>query len=425
MKSGIVRGPTAPIVEQMNKLSISDIELGGRRVFMRVDFNVPIQDGTITDDTRIQASLPSIRYAIEHGGRLILASHLGRPKGKPDPQYSLQPVSKRLGELLGQPVGFAPDCAGTAVEAMTRALHDGEVMLLENLRFHAEEELNDPAFSKQLAALCDVYVNDAFGTAHRAHASTVGIAANVHPAVAGFLMQKELECLGHAITKAEKPYVAIVGGSKVSDKIELIENFLGLANQILIGGAMAYTFLRAKGIATGKSLVEADKIDLARDLMSRAAAKGVSLELPVDHVIASSLKSTESSIVAIDKTPEDQMGLDIGPETSSRYAGILAAAKTIVWNGPMGVFENPLFAKGTFAIARAVAESKAFSIVGGGDSASAVAQSGMESKITHISTGGGASLEFLSGQKLPGVEALTEQTEKKEKKEKTDKRQAQ
>jgi phosphoglycerate kinase len=395
----------------MNKLSISDLDLAGQRVFMRVDFNVPIRNGAITDDARIQASLPSIRYVMEHGGRLILASHLGRPKGKPDPQYSLQPVAKRLQELLGRPVKFASDCVGAAVEASSRELRDGEVLLIENLRFHAEEEKNDPGFSRQLAALCDVYINDAFGTAHRAHASTAGITAYVHPAAAGFLMQKELECLGHAIAGAEKPYVSIVGGSKVSDKIELIENFLGLANQILIGGAMAYTFLRAKGMETGKSLVEEDKQDLARDLMARAAEKGVSLELPVDHVVAASLNSTESSIVRVNQTPPDQMGLDIGPETVAHYSGIIRAAKTIVWNGPMGVFENPQFSKGTFAIARAVAESSAFSIIGGGDSAAAVAQSGMEAKITHISTGGGASLEFLSGQKLPGVEALTDKGE--------------
>src|SRR5262245_53585352 len=392
----------------MNKLSISDIDLAGRRVLMRVDFNVPLRDGAITDDTRIEASLPSIRYIIEKRGRLILASHLGRPKGKPDPQFSLMPVCKRLSELIGKPVAFASDCVGSEAESMSRALKDGEVLLLENLRFHAEEEKNDPGFSKQLAALCDVYVNDAFGTAHRAHASTAGITQFVKPAAAGFLMQKELECLGHALTNAEKPYVAIVGGSKVSDKIELIENFLGLATQILIGGAMAYTFLRSKGIETGKSLVELDKIDLARDLLARAAERKVSIELPVDHVIADSLKSSESRIVPVDKTPADQMGLDIGPETVIRYGRIISGAKTIVWNGPMGVFENPNFSKGTFAIAKAVADSKAFSIVGGGDSAAAVAQSGMESKITHIPTGGGASLEFLSGQKLPGVEALTD-----------------
>ena len=392
----------------MSKLTLNDIDVAHRRVLMRVDFNVPLRASVITDDTRITAALPSIRYVMDHGGRLILASHLGRPKGKPEAQYSLLPVATHLSDLLGRQVLFAADCVGRETESMTKALKDGEVLLLENLRFHAGEEKNDPGFAKQLAALCDVYVNDAFGAAHRAHASTAGIASFVQPAVSGFLMQKELEALGHALTKAEKPYVAIVGGAKVSDKIELIESFLNLATQILIGGAMAYTFLRAKKIPTGKSLVEADKIDLAANLLSRAAGKGVALELPVDHVVASGLDAKESQTVAIDRTPEDLMGLDIGPETVKRYSAILAQARTIVWNGPMGVFENPTFAAGTFGIARAVAESKAFSIVGGGDSAAAVAQSGMESKITHISTGGGASLEFLSGQKLPGVEAMTE-----------------
>jgi phosphoglycerate kinase len=392
----------------VGKLSLSDIDAAHRRVFMRVDFNVPLRDGVITDDTRIEASLPSIRYVLDHDGRLILASHLGRPKGKPEAKYSLRPVANRLAELLGRSVQFAGDCIGAEAEGLSNNLKDGEVLLLENLRFHEEEEKNDPGFAKQLAGLCDIYVNDAFGAAHRAHASTAGIASFVQPAVSGFLMQKELEALGHALTKAEKPYVAIVGGAKVSDKIELIESFLNLATHILIGGAMAYTFLQAKKIATGKSLVETDKIDLAADLLSRAASKGVALELPVDHVVAVGLDATESQVVAIDQTPANLMGLDIGPETVTRYSAILAGARTIVWNGPMGVFENPKFAQGTFGIARAVAESNAFSIVGGGDSAAAVAQSGVESKITHISTGGGASLEFLSGQTLPGVDALTE-----------------
>jgi len=390
----------------MGKLSISDLDLC-KRVFMRVDFNVPIADGRITDDTRIEAALPSIRYVFEKGGRLILASHLGRPKGKPEPKYSLRPVAARLGELLGKAVAFAPDCVGPEVEKMVSELQNGQALLLENLRFHAEEEKNDPAFAKQLAALCDVYVNDAFGTAHRAHASTVGIAKFVRWAAAGFLMQKELEALTHALTKAEKPYVAIVGGAKISDKIDLIENFISIADTILIGGAMAYTFLRAKGLETGKSLVETDKIDLAKALLAKASQKNVSIELPLDHVVAPNVDSWESHVTPVDRTPADRMGLDIGPETVRRYLEVIRRAKTIVWNGPMGVFENPKFAEGTFAIARAVADSHSFSIVGGGDSAAAVAQAGVESKITHISTGGGASLEFLSGQKLPGVEVLT------------------
>jgi len=392
----------------VGKLSISDLGLSNKRVFMRVDFNVPIENGRITDDNRITASLPSIKYVLDKGGCLILASHLGRPKGKPEPKYSLKPVATRLSELLGKPVQFAPDCIGPEVQKMASALKPGDVLMLENLRFHAEEEKNDPVFAKQLASLCDVYVNDAFGTAHRAHASTVGIARYVSVAASGLLMQKELEALGHALTKAEKPYVAIVGGAKISDKIELIENFLNIANTILIGGAMAYTFLRAQGIETGKSLVEADKIDLARDLLARASAKHVSIQLPIDHVVASGLDSTDAQVVPVQKTAVDRTGLDIGPETVKKYSDIIRQAKTIVWNGPMGVFEKPRFAEGTFAIARAVADSNAFSIVGGGDSAAAVAQSGVESKISHISTGGGAALEFLSGRKLPGVEVLTD-----------------
>src|SRR2546427_1388132 len=304
----------------MNKLSISDLYLKGKRVFMRVDFNVPLSDGRITDDTRIEAALPSIRYVIEKGGKLILASHLGRPKGKPELKYSLKPVAERLSELLKKPVRFAPDCVGPEVEKMVAGLAPGDVLLLENLRFHPEEEKNDPQFAKQLAALCDVYVNDAFGAAHRAHASTAGIAAYVKQSAAGFLMQKEIEALTHALTKAEKPYVAIVGGAKISDKIDLIRNFINIANTILIGGAMAYTFLRAKGIGTGKSLVENDKIDLAKDLLEKASHKGVALELPVDHVVAPSLESTSSQVTPVNQTPVDQMGLDIGPETVRRYS---------------------------------------------------------------------------------------------------------
>jgi phosphoglycerate kinase len=397
----------------MNKLTIRDLDLKGKRVFIRVDFNVPLKDGAVTDDTRIRETLPTLRLAVEKGGRLLLASHLGRPKGGPDSKYSLRPAAKKLEELLGKPVAFALDCVGPGAESQSKSLRDGEVLVLENVRFHPEEEKNDEAFSKQLAALCDgLFVCDAFGSAHRAHASVVGITHFVKQAAAGLLMEKELEYIGKAITSPARPFVAIVGGAKVSDKIEVVENLMKIADAMLIGGGMAYTFLKSQGLPIGKSLVEEDKLDLARMILKDAQRKNFRLLLPVDHVVAPEFKAdAPAKTMDVNATPADQMGLDIGPKTIEAYKIEVARAKTIVWNGPMGVFEMPPFAKGTLAIAKTVAaatDAGATSIIGGGDSVAAVHQAGVAERISHISTGGGASLEFLGGRKLPGVEALTD-----------------
>ena len=401
----------------MSKLSIQDLNLDGQRVFMRVDFNVPLNEaGRVSDDTRIRETLPTIEYALRKGARLVLASHLGRPKGKPNPKMSLKPVAERLRILLDQKlgrscnVGFAPDCVGFAAEEMANKLEKGQTLLLENLRFYAQEEANDEKFSRQLAALADLYVNDAFGTAHRAHASTVGITKFMDKAAAGLLMQKELEYLGKATTNPEKPFIAIIGGAKVSDKIDVLRNLLSKVDALLIGGAMAYTFMKAQGLQVGRSLVEDDKLELAKELLEQAKSKGVHLLLPVDHVVADKIEaSAKTAIVKNDQgIPADSMGLDNGPETLAAFSKEIAAAKTIVWNGPMGVFEVAPFAVGTMKVAQMVAGNRgATSIVGGGDSVAAVQQSGVADKITHISTGGGASLEFLEGKTLPGVEALT------------------
>jgi len=403
----------------MPKLSIRDLDLQHKHVFLRVDFNVPLsEDGAeIADDTRIRETLPTIEYALKHKAKVILASHLGRPKGKVNPKYSLRPVVDRLRVLLDHEIGesfnvaFSPDCVGEIATEMSRQLESGQVLLLENLRFHAEEEANDPGFAKKLASLCEIYVNDAFGSAHRAHASTEGITHFVKQSAAGLLMEKELTYLGKALEAPERPFIAILGGAKVSDKIEVIDNLLGKVDALLIGGGMAYTFLKAQGQDVGKSLLEADKIETAKEAIVKARANGVRFLLPLDHKLADKFAPDANTQIfeGDGDFPADWMALDIGPKTIDLFSDEIIGAKTIVWNGPMGVFEMPAFAAGTMNIAQAVADNgTATSIVGGGDSVAAAKQAGVAHRITHISTGGGASLEFLEGKKLPGVEALTD-----------------
>lgn len=391
----------------MGILRVDQVVLKGKRVFVRVDFNVPLDEKKeITDDTRIVSSLPTIRFILEAGGKVILASHLGRPKGKHDPKYSLAPVAQRLSKLLGREVPLAPDCVGEEVKKQVGRMREGDVLLLENLRFHPEEEKNEESFSKELASFCDVYINDAFGAAHRAHASTEGMTKHIQDVGAGFLMMKEVESLEKALVNPQKPYIAILGGAKVSDKIGVIRNLLDKVDTLLIGGGMAYTFLKARGIEVGKSLVEADQIGLSHNLLESAKGK-VKLLLPFDHVAAERMDvQAKREVVTNDHIPSNWACLDIGPETIRIFSDEIKSSKTLFWNGPMGVFEMEPFSKGTFAIARAVADSQAFSIVGGGDSVAAVNQAGVADKISHISTGGGASLEFIEGKKLPGIEAL-------------------
>ncbi len=392
------------------KLSIRDLDLRGKRVFIRVDFNVPLENGVVGDDTRIRSSLPTLQHALEKGATAIVASHLGRPKGQVNAKYSLRPVSVRLAELLGRPVTFATDCVGDAATSAVASVHGSGVVLLENLRFHAEEEKNDSGFAKQLAALGELYVNDAFGAAHRAHASVEGITHHVPSAAAGLLMEKELEYLGRVLSSPDRPLVAILGGAKVSDKLEVIQNFLQRVDRLIVGGAMAYTFLKARGVPVGRSLVEDDKLTAATEIEATARKRGLPIGLPIDHVVTDRLEAGASSEVLdiADAGIGDRLGVDIGPRTTQLYDSMINDAKTVVWNGPMGVFEIPEFAAGTNAIARAVAGVKGTTIVGGGDSIAAINQAGVADRITHISTGGGASLEFLGGRKLPGVEALTE-----------------
>jgi len=387
---------------------MSDLDLAGKRVFMRVDFNVPIKNGAIGDDTRIRASLPSIRQALDKGATVILASHLGRPKGKANPEYSLRPVAARLAELLGRPVTFAEDSVGDAARSAIERAGRGGVVLLENLRFHAEEEKNDAAFAQQLAELADLYVNDAFGSAHRAHASTEGIVHHVKDTAAGLLMAKEVEYLGRVLRDPERPFVAVLGGAKVSDKLEVIQNLIPRVDALLVGGAMAYTFLKARGLPVGKSLVEEDLLEAAREVERRAAERGLRFELPVDHVVAPKLEAGSPAETLDIASPAigDRMGLDIGPKTIAKYREVLAGAKTVTWNGPMGVFEIDAFARGTIEIAKAVAAIHGTTIIGGGDSIAAVAKAGVTDRITHISTGGGASLEFLEGKRFAAIDCL-------------------
>ena len=401
----------------MSKLSIKDLELKDKRVFIRVDYNVPIKNGAVDDDTRCRYSLPTIQYAIDHGARVILASHLGRPKGERVDKYSLKPVAEHLAKLIGKPVGFAEDCVGEAAQSKTDNLQNGELLLLENLRFHKEEEKNDEAFAKELAAHCDLYINDAFGAAHRAHASTVGITKHVAKAAAGLLMEKELEYLGRVINNPEHPFVAILGGAKVSDKIPVIDALIDRkVDRLLIGGAMAYTFLKAEGFTVGKSLVEDDMLQTALEVKARAAEKGIELLLPTDHQVVDSYEPVKgekiiAKTIPIEFTNLGHAGMDIGVETIAHFSNALQDARTIIWNGPMGVFEEPPFNEGTIGIAHAVAAAAdrgAIVVVGGGDSVAAVTQAGVADKITHISTGGGATLEFLAGKELPGVAALND-----------------
>ena len=398
----------------MAKKTIEDIQVAGKKVLVRCDFNVPLDENKrITDENRIQGALPTIRYLIKNGARVILCSHMGRPKGEFNMKYSLAPVAARLSELLGQEVKLAKDVIGPDAHALAENMKDGDVILLENVRFHKEEEKNDPEFAKELASLAEIYVNDAFGTAHRAHASTEGVSHYLHPSVAGYLIGKELSVMGGALEHAEKPFVAILGGAKVADKISVIENLIEKVDTLIIGGGMAYTFLKAKGYGVGKSLLDESRIDFCREMMAKAEAKGVKILLPVDTVCIKEFPSpidapVETVTVDADQIPDDMEGCDIGPKTCDLFAATVKSAKTVIWNGPMGVFENPILAKGTLAVAQALADSEAITIVGGGDSAAAITQMGFADKVTHVSTGGGASMEFLEGKVLPGVACLDE-----------------